>query len=484
MKRILTLSLVLVLVVSLLAVAGCTAPTPTPTPSPVPTATPIPKVDYDENMAYTGKLTYLIWGGEIDVAQEQAKIDLFTAKYPGITVEIVQQNGPWPDILAAHQADGTFPDLFWNPDVSGSIISDYVADLSMFQDDVEYMKWNQSLAKAANYGGFQAALPNKYFTSGVYINKTLLEQNNIDMPPLDWSVADFTAIVKDLAATGADLRGCGWPLWNSIFATPDGIFRALRDGKDYDFGSAENIALQTARIEQFKYSNDYLKGVDSKDYWFDSGKIGLQDDMTWGVGAYAALNEGKGLTFEWDFYPLPSLEPGGKQYQLAVSDFVSVANIAMTDKDRAVSQAEKDKLTACYVLLKYLSINEDGYMQALALGFNSLPVFESESAVTAFKATFKIPGKPGYSKVLEMMNDTDLMVPDPTKFLPGTSSAFWDKYFASVGNEALAMTDCIASLQQKAPDINAQSKQAIADASATLVTALKDNWNVTWTPSK
>jgi multiple sugar transport system substrate-binding protein len=490
MKRILTLSLVLVLVVSLLAVTGCAAPTPTPTPSPVPTATPIPKVDYGASLTYEGKLTYLIWGGDIDVKQEQAKADLFTAKYPKITVEIVQQNGAWPDILAAHKADGTFPDLFWNPDVGAFVTSDYAADISMFKDDVDYGVWNAALVKAANYGGFQAAMPIKYFTSGVYINKTLLEQNNIDMPSLDWSVADFTQITKDLAAVGGDFRAIGWPLWNSLFCTPDGIDRAIREGKDYDFGTAENIALQTARQEQWKYSNDHLKTVDTKDYGFDGGKVGMIDDMSWGIGWYALqANDNKGLPFEWDYYPLPSLEAGGKQYQLAVSDFLSISNIAMSDGDRAVSDTEKAKLTAAYVLMKYLTINEEGYMESLALGFNSLPVFQSDAAITAFKATYKIPGKPGYTKVLEMMNDPDLMVAEPNKFVPGTSSAFWDKYYnVLLGNDAdgkpwLDNAGFIANLQQKAGDANTQAKQAIADASAALIKALKDNWNITWSPA-
>lgn len=473
--RFLTIVLVLALVASLMAVSTACAP----------------KVNYGEKLTYTGKLTYLIWGGEIDVKQEQAKIDLFTAKYPGIQVEIVQQNGPWPDILAAHKADGTFPDLFWNPDVSGFIVSDYVADISMFKDDVDYGKWNAALAKAANYGGFQAAMPNKYFTSGVYINKTLLEQNNVDMPKLTWSVADYTNIAKDLAATGADLRPLGWPLWNSNVCTPDGLARAIRDGKDFDFGSAENIALQTARQEQWKYSNDGLKGKDGKDYNFESGKVGMIDDMSWGIGAYALnVNDGKGLLFDWDYYPLPSLNAGGKQYQLAISDFISIANIAMQDGDRTVSDAEKAKLTAAYVLLKYLCINEDGYKAAVALGFNSLPVFKSDAAVQTFKDYFKIGSKPGYTKVFEIMNNADLMVVEPNKFVPGTSTAYWDKYYnVLLGNDAdgkpwLDNAGFIANLQQKAADANAQAKAAIADASAALVTALKTNWNVTWSPAK
>lgn len=488
--RPLTLVLVLALVTALLVVTGCAAPTPTPTATPVPTATPIPKVDYGASLTYEGKLTYLIWGGEIDVDQEMAKAQRFMDKYPKITVEILQQNGAWPDILAAHKADGTFPDLFWNPDVSGFIVSDYVADISMFKDDVDYGKWNAALAKAANYAGFQAAMPNKYFTSGVYINKTLLEQNNIDMPALDWSVADFTAIAKDLAAVGGDFNAIGWPLWNSLVATPDGIARAIRDGKPFDFGTAENIKLQTARQEQWKISTDYLRNNGGKEYYFETGKCGMTDDMNWGIGWYAlTANEGKGLPFDWDYYPLPSLDPGGKQYQLAISDFVSIANIAMSDNDRAVSDAEKAKLTAAYVLLKYLCIDEEGYMEALALGFNSLPVFESENAVTAFKATFKIPGKPGYSKVLEIMNDPDLMVVEPNKFVPGTGDAYWSKYYAPLldldadGKPWLSNAGFIANLQQKAADANTQAAQVIADASAALIKALKDNWNVTWSPS-
>ncbi len=491
--RILSLSVLLILAVSLMVLAGCQpAATPTVPPTAAPTATPttapteVPVVDYGENLTYKGKLLYLIWGGDGDVAQETAKAQLFMDKYPDITVEITYQNGAWPDILAARQADGTFPDLFWNPDVHTFIVSDYVADLSIFQDDVEYVNWNSALMAMANYGGMQAAVPNKYFTSGVYINKDMLEQNNIDIPELDWSYEDMTNIIKDLAATGGDLRGCGWPIWNGLFTTPSGMYRNIRDGKDFDFGDPENIKLHEFRFEQFKYSNDYLKDVDGKDYWFESGKVGMIDDMSWGVGWLAkGVNDGQGLLFDWDYYPLPSLEPGGQQYQLAVADFISVANIAMSDGDRAVSDTEKEKLAAAYVLLRYLCLNEEGYLAAMDLGFNSLPVFESETATAAFLEEYGIADKPGFKKVLDMMNDPEVMIVEPNKFIPGVGSAVWDQYFNLVlTNEMMAKADYVANIQQKAADMNAQAKTVIADASTALKQTLKDNYGIDWSPSE
>lgn len=485
-----TLLLVLVIIsLVMFGIAGCqpdTTPSdsvqPTPTQSATSSEEETPKVDYASNLTYTGKLTYLIWGGELDVTQEQAKIDRFNDRYPDIEVVIEQQNGPWPDILATRQADGTFPDLFWNPDIYTFIVSDYVADLSIFADDVDYEKWNPALMSMANYSGVQAAIPNKYFTSGVYINKTLLEQNNIDMPPLNWSMADMTNIIVDLAATGGDLRGCAWPIWNGVFATPSGMYRNIRDGNDFDFGDAENIRLHEFRHTQFQYSNDYLKDIDEKDYWFDSGKVGIMDDMSWGIGWYAKeVNDGAGLGFEWDYYPLPSLDPGGVQYQLAIADFISVANIAMADGDRAISAAEKEKLTAAYVLLKYLSIDEEGYLAALDLGFNSLPVFESQTATDAFLDAYGISAKPGFQKVMELMNDSEAMVVEPNKFRPGVGGAVWDQYFNLVlTNEMMAGADYVANIQQKAADMNTQAAAAIADAQAALTQALKDQYGVDW----
>lgn len=496
-KRLTLASFILVVSILLFGMAGCQNGTTTTTttttaqesttqePGETTTEETTPTViDYGAELTYTGTLTYLIWGGDLDIEQEKIKTDKFTEKYPDIQVEIVQQNGPWPDILAARQADGTFPDLFWNPEIYAFIVSDYVADLSIFQDDVDFDKWNPSLMEMANYGGMQAAVPNKYFTSGVYINKSLLEQNNIDMPSLSWSMEDMNSIIRDLAATGGDLRGCAWPIWNGIFVTPSGMYRNIRDGKALDFSDPENIKIHEFRHEQFPYSNDYLKDIDEKDYWFDSGKVGIMDDMSWGVGWYAKeVNDGEGLPFEWDFYPLPSLEPGGQQYQLAIADFISVANIAMSDGNRDISDSEMEKLTASYVLLKYLCLDEESYLQTLELGFNSLPVFESQTATAAFMEAYGIADKAGFQKVLEMMNDPEAMVVEPNKFIPGTGAAVWDNYFNLVlTNEMMEGADYVANIQQKAADMNVQAAAAIADASAALQRALKDNYGIDWAP--
>lgn len=496
------LSIVIICSVLLFSLAGCQSeptttvttqdtgtttketkePSETTTGSTSAETTTTPLKDYGEALTYKGKLTYLIWGGEIDIEQEQAKANLFTEKYPDIEIEIVQQNGPWPDILAAKQADGTFPDLFWNPEIYTFIVSDYIADLSVFNDDIDYSKWNADLMNMANYGGMQAAVPNKYFTSGVYINKSLLEENNIEMPSINWSLQDMTDIISSLAATGGDFRGCGWPIWNGIFVTPSGMYRNIEAGKPFDFGDPENIKIHEYRHEQFPYSNDYLKEIDKKDYTFETGKVGIIDDMSWGIGWYAKeVNEGQGLGFEWDYYPLPSLEPNGQQYQLAVADFISVANIAMTDGNREINESEMEKLTACYVLLKYLCLNEEGYLKALELGFNSLPVFESQTATDAFVNAYGIADKPGYKRVLEMMNDPEVMVVEPNKFIPGASAAVWDHYFNLVlTNEMMAKADYVANIQQKAPDMTAQAASVMEEASTTLQKVLKENYGIEW----
>ncbi len=439
------------------------------------------QVNYGADLTYQGKLVYLIWGGEMDVNQEKAKAALFEAAHPGITVEIVQQNGPWPDILAARQADGTFPDLFWNPELYRFVVSGYVADLSLFKNDVDWGKWNAALMKMANYGGMQSAIPNKYFTSGVYLNKTLLEQNNIDVPAVSWSMDDMLSITRAVGEASKDLRGCAWPIYYPAASTPAGLARALKEGKPFDFGTAENIKFNEIRGAMWKYSNDYLKGVDNKDIWFDTGKIAIMDDMSWGIGWWAVdVNEKKGLPFDWDYYPVPSLEKGGKQYQLAVADFVSVANIAKADGDPALSAAEKEKLTAAYVLLKYLSIDEKAYLDALALGFNSLPVFDSATARAAFMEKYKVNEKAGFKKLIEYTTNPELTIVEPNKFIPGSAAAYGLYFDACLTNDAMAKADYVSNIQQKAAELNTQAAAKIAEESAALKAALKATYGVDW----
>ena len=55
-----------------------------------------------------------------------------------------------------------------------------------------------------NYYGFQAGIPSYTIPWGVWVNKSLAEDNNISVPDPDWTIDEFTRFV-----TKADERHSG-----------------------------------------------------------------------------------------------------------------------------------------------------------------------------------------------------------------------------------------------------------------------------------
>ena len=47
-----------------------------------------------------------------------------------------------------------------------------------------------------NYWGFQGALPSYSIPWGIWVNKSLATENNIDVPDIDWDIDEYTDFIK------------------------------------------------------------------------------------------------------------------------------------------------------------------------------------------------------------------------------------------------------------------------------------------------
>ena len=75
-----------------------------------------------------------------------------------------------------------------------------VSDLSVFSDDPMYKSFNKGIMGMMNYYGVQAGLPQFLQPWGVFINKELADNNNIDIPDPDWTIDEYTDFVSHSVA--------------------------------------------------------------------------------------------------------------------------------------------------------------------------------------------------------------------------------------------------------------------------------------------
>lgn len=138
-----------------------------------------------------------------NVAAVHGMAKAFRELYPNVKINLWAKaddpNGndtSWYQEMENYKAQhGKYPDIYASTDLSGDVSRGLVADLSAFKDDPLYKSFNPAVMSLMNYYGFQAGLPQFMQPWGVYVNKELAENNNINVPDPDWDIDEYTEFV-------------------------------------------------------------------------------------------------------------------------------------------------------------------------------------------------------------------------------------------------------------------------------------------------
>ena len=144
------------------------------------------------------RFTYYADGNEADVMQ--VLVDAFMAENPAITVVLdVVPYATIDEQLPVQVETGEGPDLARITNFgaySGKLLDlrDYLGDVAFYEEN-----FPAPILSALGYGGY----PDAFTVTGPYVNLTLFEQAEIDLPAADASWEDWTAATKAVAeATG------------------------------------------------------------------------------------------------------------------------------------------------------------------------------------------------------------------------------------------------------------------------------------------
>ncbi|MDD4070607.1 MAG: extracellular solute-binding protein, partial [Candidatus Izemoplasmatales bacterium] len=159
-------------------------------------------------------ITYAAWNlGAVDsVNLERLMLEAFEEEYPWITVEIIERpkvtdpsgtseiDQNWNEFLGARASRGTLPDVYFTDSVETTIMNSWSRDMSdIAYDDPEFMNVSEDLREAANFNGKLMALPYAVYYFGYFINTSLFEEQNGDVPVFDDTFPDFLDKVSDIA---------------------------------------------------------------------------------------------------------------------------------------------------------------------------------------------------------------------------------------------------------------------------------------------
>ncbi len=250
-------------------------------------------------------------------------IERFEALHPGITVTyrsgmLREDYSEW---IAGQALSDTLPDVFVIlPEDFGKFVS-----LGMLQDlsgnisrdpDFDAGAYYSTALKSGQIGGTQYALPFEIAPTMMFVNKTLLLNEGIEIPGADWTWEEFYEIsekvTQDKNNDGKlDQFGCYDFTWESAAVTNGA---EVLDGRTALFNSEKF----SAAVDFAKRINGLNQGVNLTSVDFDKGAVAFCPLAFSNYRAYKSYpyRIKKYSDFEWDCIPMPTSRDGGYTSEL------------------------------------------------------------------------------------------------------------------------------------------------------------------------
>ncbi|MDN5315308.1 MAG: multiple sugar transport system substrate-binding protein [Clostridiales bacterium] len=243
--------------------------------------------------------------------------ELFEQEYADLNVKIKFRSGQmiqnYSEWLAQQVLLGREADIFLVLEEDFSTYS----SIGLFEnltpyidgsDDFDKKAFYQRALQAGQYYGSQYTLPFLVAPTFMVANKTLLEQENIDINEEQWTWDDFydvcEQVTRDLDDDGRpDQFGVYDYDWENAFYTND-VRLFPNDGSRIAFN--DNFMGQT--IEYMKNLHKLNQGIVVKETMFDRGQVAfkmfsLPEYRAYGTYPYRIL---KYENFEWEAVPMPA----------------------------------------------------------------------------------------------------------------------------------------------------------------------------------
>lgn len=464
-SRVLATGLCITLAVSALAMTGCKKDKGNSEGGSASTGTGL-ATDVE------GDISIMLWAGDSKYyenigQQDLTKDDLtsqnvaavyavakkFNETYPNIKINLWAKTGDpnqvntptWDQEIENFKSQyGKYADIWASTDVVNDIKKGIVADLSVFEDDATYKSFNPTLMNYMNYYGFQAGLPSYSIPWGIWINKSLAEENNIEVPDVDWDIDDYT----DFATSGD-----GESFWGSMNVPTSLIETGTKDINariaNYD-GSDQYVDITTDAVQDLlsyipDWASDSINAQaglgnipaeivsESASYdwnYFCNNRLLTLDSCPWQLTNAADPNAIGGIgtvqAADWDIYPRPATDYADNTVGVVV-DPICLHNYGEDDGNSEWSEEEKQKLLITYTFAAYWTASTEAKQAIADQEFkkgttytsamnDSFPVVVGDAYDEQMDIWYSIPAHeryadeekmPGFQKVVEIFKDSE-----------------------------------------------------------------------------
>lgn len=391
-KRILSLMCIMVMVLTMLAACSKSGEKETETPANKNTTTEKdtekekPGDDATEPDSqpevnpYETQGKVVIAYPEAETAEIVPVLDAFRKMYPNI--EVVDEpfpgsyGGAFNEYLTQRAAANEMPDVMWLDwnDFAPQVASGFVMPLDEFMEkdpEAEYVP--AGMTDPYTYGGKLYALPCQMNAMGITMNLDMLDELNIDKPSYDWTIDEFTELLKK-AISSETVGSATLEDFDQVYSAQEaGYFYPAYDYVNHKFDftnkwvpamnklaelrsipGLDAWAMRFPKAEDGSTSmdSDYVSkfgeaGKDDNHYTFKNGMALLCTNATWNDNWMR--NE---TQVAWDYWPYPRLDANTP---VNTPIHVDAAYLTSTVKDPE----------AAFELLKWLTYGLEGNLQRL-----------------------------------------------------------------------------------------------------------------------
>jgi len=281
--------------------AGCTASTePDSEPSDSP-ADVSESPDVSEDPGEAVQIHYAYWASPMDDYYAQCKAE-FEAANPNVT--IVLEPTAWSEYwtkLETAATGGSVADVFHMNGVNIKKYADGGVLLSM--DDyiagsgLDMSAFPQAMNDMYNFMGAQYGIAMDYDTVGLWYNKDLFDQADIDYPNSDWTWDDMAEAAAAITGLGDDIYGfaAGFQdqqgIYNTVYAQDGWFVKSGDDGDTFGFDDPNTRAGIQCWVDVMEdgSSPSEVSLEENEGYLqFMAGKIGMIFSGDWMVAFYSS----------------------------------------------------------------------------------------------------------------------------------------------------------------------------------------------------
>lgn len=267
-------------------------------------------------------------------------IQIFEKNHPNVQIEYVSGilKEDYSNWISKEALDGKLPDVFM---VLSDDLSTY-AKVGMLEPLDTYMQtdteFNQSryfstTLNAGNIYDHQYALPYESTPTLMFVNKTLLEENGIEIPNVNWTWDDFYSICEKLTVdTDGDgeidqFGEYGYTWDNALSSNGQALF-----DEENKKCNLQNDDVYSA-VEFVRKLNGLNRGQNVTNELFDKGKMAFCPMKFSEYRTYKAYpwSVKKYSNFEWDCLPMPA---GPNGYNVSEMDSLLCGVSKMSSKKK------------------------------------------------------------------------------------------------------------------------------------------------------